>query len=65
MKKCHVHAFWNFLLQDKDGAQVEPESTDTVHVIWSESEQQSELVLTPIFINDPDTKLLWALTNKY
>ena len=57
MKKCHAHAFWNFLLQDKDGAQVEPESTDTKHVIRSESEQQSELVLTSDSVNDPDTKL--------
>ena len=39
MKKCHARAFWNFLVQDKDGDQVEPESADTEHVIWSESEQ--------------------------
>ena len=57
MKKCHAHAFWNFLLQDEDSAQVKPESTDTEHVIQSESEQQSELEPTPDSINDPYTKL--------
>ena len=57
MKKHHAHAFWNFLLQDKNGAQVKLESTDTEHVIRSESEQQSELVPTLNSINDPDTKL--------
>ena len=57
MKKCLAREFWRFLKQDKDDAQVKPESTDTKPVIQPESEQQSELVPNPNSVIVPDTKL--------